>query len=37
MHKAARQNKFESTFEFGNDLMKMCFKQNTRMKVVYRI
>ncbi len=23
--------------EFGNDLMKMCFKHKTRMKVVYRI
>jgi hypothetical protein len=37
MHKGARQNKFESTFEFGNDRMKMCFKQNTKMKVVYII
>jgi hypothetical protein len=33
MHKGQEGPNAETCYEFGNDLMNMCFKHKTRMKV----
>jgi hypothetical protein len=33
MHKRQEEVNVKPCYEFGNDTMKMCFKQKTRMKV----
>jgi hypothetical protein len=37
MHKGQEGANVKTHYEFGNDLMKMCFKHKTKMKVHQRI
>jgi hypothetical protein len=37
MHKRQKRINVKELYEFGNDLMKMCFKHKIRMKVNHKI